>query len=63
MSAEIKDVPMVTTWRGRPIQELDKDELIQLIEYCGEEIKYLRKDRDRWRKAGDSLKYLMHGGE
>lgn len=51
--------PHTTYWYGKPITKLDKAELIEALEWCGKEIQYLQKDRDRWMRAGDSSKYLM----
>lgn len=50
---------MVSTWMGTPINDLDRDELVKVVEWCGQEIQRLQKDRDRWVAAGDPLKYLM----
>lgn len=46
-------------WMGKPITELSKEELIEVIDYCMKEISRLRKDRDRWMEAGDAIKYIM----
>lgn len=46
-------------WKGRPMTELSRDELLEVIDWCAEEMQGLRKDRDRWFQAGDPLKYLM----
>ncbi|MFN7610083.1 MAG: hypothetical protein ACK5QX_03975 [bacterium] len=54
-------VRLVSTWFGRPIDELTREELLEVVEWCGREILSLRADRDRWRESGDSLKYLMAG--
>lgn len=51
----------VSSWMGIPVDQLDKDELIKVVEWCGQEIQRLQKDRDRWRDAGDPLKYLLKG--
>jgi hypothetical protein len=49
----------VSTWCGRPVTELSREELLEVIEYCGTEIQRLTDDRNRWRQSGDALKYLM----
>lgn len=49
----------VSTWMGKPIDDLSREELIEVVNYCGNEIQRLTKDRNRWMKAGDSIKYLM----
>jgi cell division ATPase FtsA len=51
----------VATWFGRPIQDLSHEELLKVVEHCGEEILKLTSDRDRWRQSGDPVKYLMAG--
>ena len=52
----------IVTWRGRPIADLSQKELIEALEWCGEEIQRLQKDRSRWIYAGDPIKYMMSGG-
>jgi hypothetical protein len=54
-------VGLVSTWLGRPVDELTREELLEVVEWCWREILSLREDRDRWRESGDSLKYLMAG--
>ena len=51
----------VSRWMGRPMDELTREELLDVAEWCGREIDYLRGDRDRWRESGDALTYLMAG--
>ena len=48
-------------WMGRPINELTREELLDVVDRCRLEIESLRGDRDRWRQSGDALKYLMAG--
>jgi hypothetical protein len=48
-----------STWCGRPVHELSREELLQVVEYCGTEIQKLTIDRNRWMQSGDPLKYLM----
>lgn len=33
---------MITTWMGRPVSELDRDELLNVIAYCSQEVRALR---------------------
>jgi hypothetical protein len=47
-----------STWYGVPINELDREKLIEALEWCGTEIIRLREDRDRWFSAGNVLEYL-----
>lgn len=53
--------PTVAMWMGQRIEELDKAELLEVVNYCAAKIEALRADRDRWREAGDAAKYLMNG--
>jgi len=52
-------VRLVSQWMGRPMDELTREELLEVVEWCGREIEHLRGDRDRWMQSGDALKYLM----
>ncbi len=45
-------------WMGRPVKELTREELLEVVEYCGRQVQELREQRDKWRAAGDPLKYL-----
>jgi hypothetical protein len=49
----------MSTWCGRPVTELSREELLEVIEYCGAEIQNLTADRNRWMQSGDPVKYLM----
>jgi hypothetical protein len=44
-----------STWYGVPINELDREKLIEALEWCGVEIMILEKDRDRWVSAASAL--------
>lgn len=52
------DVKLISSWKGRPITELTREELLEVVDLCGREIISLRQDRDRWRESSDPLKYL-----
>jgi hypothetical protein len=54
-------VRLVSRWMGRPMDELTREELLEVVEWCWREIESLRGDRDRWMQSGDALKYLMAG--
>jgi hypothetical protein len=56
-----RHVRHISLWMGRPMDELTREELLDVIAYCGCEIQSLRGDRDRWRQSGDAIKYLMAG--
>jgi len=45
-------------WYGKPINSLSREELLDVVEWCGKEIEHLRSDRDRWRESGNALEYL-----
>lgn len=40
-----------TTWMGRPLSDLSKDELIAAVEWCGEKILTLQETNDQFRKS------------
>jgi hypothetical protein len=52
-----------TLWCGKPVADLSRDELLEVIEWCGNEIQRLQSDRAHWQAAADPVKYLMadHG--
>lgn len=54
---------MITLWRGKPITELSKEELLEVVEYCGEEIARLTRERDGWHRAANPIKHLMRWSE
>jgi hypothetical protein len=49
----------MSTWCGRPVHDLSREELLLVVEYCGAEIQKLTTDRNRWMQSGDPVKYLM----
>ena len=63
--AESKGTSMnkFSTWEDVPINELNREKLIEALEWCGVEIMRLRKERDRWASAGNALEYLKQGGK
>lgn len=50
----------VVMWKGRPMNELSRDELLVVIDRCHAEIKRLRADRDAWMHGGDVLDYMTY---
>jgi hypothetical protein len=52
----------IAYWMGKPVTELDREELLKVVEHCGNEIFRIQKDRDRWMRAGDAGKYMMDTG-
>lgn len=49
----------IAGWKGVPADELSREELLEVVCFCGQEIESLRQDRARWRDAADPVKYLM----
>jgi hypothetical protein len=56
-----ENTTQISTWYGRPVHDLSREELLQVVEYCGAEIQNLTADRNRWMQSGDPVKYLMSG--
>ncbi len=54
---ENKDI--IITWCGRPITGMNKEELIEVIEYLNSEIQKIQEENERWERTGDPYKYLM----
>lgn len=48
-------------WMGTKISELSKEQLIAVVEWCGDEILRLRKDRQILYRYADKSKVLMCG--
>ena len=46
------------TWKGKEIDTLSREELIEAVSWLSREMQTLREDRDRWRQSGDVIKYL-----
>lgn len=46
-------------WMGTKISELSKEQLIAVVEWCGDEILRLRKDRATLYEFADKSKVLM----
>ena len=51
--------PRVSLWMDRPLTDLTKEELIDVVEQLGRELVAQREDKARWMRAGDAAKYLM----
>ena len=47
------------TWKGRPMETLEREELLEAVEYLCRENLALREDRDRWRQSGNAIKYML----
>ena len=48
------------SWMGTPIEDLSKDELIEVVRQLGGEVLLQRKDLARWMKCGDAAQYLIN---
>lgn len=44
---DLKDLPKVTTWKGRDIASLSREELIEALEWCAKELYETREARLR----------------
>ena len=46
---------IVSTWKGRPIEDLSKDELVEVVNYLANHNRQMRElhdiERDLWRSA------------
>jgi hypothetical protein len=51
----------VSQWRGKPIDELSREELVEALNWCGRELQEIRADRTRWMRSADPVKYLLQG--
>lgn len=49
------------TWYGVPIEELPRDDLLDVIKFCSKEIAELKAERNRLFAAVDLSKYLLNG--
>ena len=46
-------------WMDRPMADLSREELLEVVAELYEHVEGLRADRDRWRSAGDPLAYML----
>lgn len=49
----------IWTWKGRPMETLEREELLEAVEYLCQENLALREDRDRWRQSGNAINYMI----
>ncbi len=57
-----KHIPLqvsVGTWFGKPIEDLDRNELLKIIKHLSDLCEELKVDRDLWKTTGDVTKYLI----
>ena len=50
----------IWAWKGRPMETLKREELLEAVEYLCQENLALREDRDRWRQSGNAIKYMLN---
>jgi hypothetical protein len=50
---------MIHTWKGKEIDTLSREELIEAVNWFSREMQTLREDRDRWRQSGSAIKYML----
>ena len=50
-------------WLGRPVTELNKEELLDVINHLANKVQSVEKDRKRWQNAADAIKYLRGENE
>lgn len=48
----------IGTWKGQPVEELTREELLSVLDEVGKELAYVYEDRRKWQAAADPLKYL-----
>ena len=49
---------LMSTWKGKPFSELTRDELIEALEWAGDEIRRLDKENARYMNAVDMRKLV-----
>lgn len=46
------------TWKGKPIDTLSREELIEVVNWFSRELETLREDRNAWMKSGSAVQYM-----
>lgn len=54
----VKNIPMVHCWMGTPVSELDKEQLLEVINILSEDLESLRRERSKMHAHVDWLSYL-----
>lgn len=49
---------MIGYWKGQPIEELTREQLLEIVLVIGEDLKEAYENGRRWQAAADPLKYL-----
>jgi|LakMenE18May11ns_1017448.scaffolds.fasta_scaffold6267851_1 hypothetical protein len=55
----MKESEMIHTWKGKEIDTLSREELIEIIKFLIHEMEVLREDRDAWRRGGSAVQYML----
>ena len=50
---------MIHTWKGKPIDTLSREELIEVVNWFSRELETLREDRNAWMKSGSAIQYML----
>lgn len=50
---------IIYTWKGKPIAELSREELIEVVNWFSRELETLREDRNAWMKSGSAVQYML----
>ena len=52
------NTPTVAMWMGQPVEELSKEELLKVVDWCCKEIQRLQEERAKMHKFVDYGKLL-----
>jgi hypothetical protein len=52
---------MIHTWKGKEIDTLSREELIEALNWFSREMQTLREDRNAWMKSGSAIQYMLRG--
>lgn len=53
----------IGNWKGQPLEELTKEQLLDVLAAIGGELQAVYADRRKWQAAADPLKYLSNQAE
>ena len=55
--------PVLLRWRGRPVEELTRDELLAALRNACEETRRMREDRESERRMTDMFRTAIPGSK
>ena len=55
-----QDTDKIAHWKGKPVTELTREELLEVVEWCSRDILRREEELQRWMAACDPAKYLMN---